>query len=105
MFLFARHAQKETYEGREKWRQQLYSVLLASSWPFNPLGKLQILQIKTHCNKRKCTESFYINSLSNVLNDKKSICFSFVHQNSCAIVDYFDSFVLLIVSRDLVLSQ
>ena len=72
----------------------------------------EILQIETDYHKHKFIESFYINSLSNVLNDKKNpfvfhlytkICFvisSFQFSWSstkrknccCAIVDYFDSF-------------
>ena len=35
----------------------------------------EILQVETDYHKRKFIESFYINSLSNVLNDKKSVCF------------------------------
>ena len=41
----------------------------------------EILQIETDYHKRKFIESFDINSLSNVLNDKKSVCFPFIYQN------------------------
>ena len=41
----------------------------------------EILQIETDYHKRKLIESFYINSLSNVLNDKKSVCFPFIYPN------------------------
>ena len=41
----------------------------------------EILQIETDYHKRKFIESFYINSLSNVLNDKKSVCFPSIYQN------------------------
>ena len=40
----------------------------------------EILQIETDYHKRKFIESFYINSLSNVLNDKKSVCFPSIYQ-------------------------
>ena len=40
-----------------------------------------ILQIETDYHKRKFIESLYINSLSNLLNDKKSVCFPSIHQN------------------------
>ena len=36
----------------------------------------EILQIETDYHKREFIESFHINSLSSVLNDKKSVCFS-----------------------------
>ena len=39
------------------------------------------LEIKTDSHKRKFIESFYINSLSNVLNDKKFVCFPSAYQN------------------------
>ena len=80
----------------------------------------EILQIETDYHKRKFIESFYINSLSNVLNDKKSVCF--LYTKICFRISHFNflglqrsvkivvvrsstiltSFVLLIVSRDLV---
>ena len=79
-----------------------------------------ILQIETDYHKRKFIELFYINSLSNALNDKNpfvfllytKICFrniTFQFSRSltkrknccCAIANYFDSFCF-IVSRDLV---
>ena len=41
----------------------------------------EVLQIETDYHKRKFIESFYINSLSNVLNDKKSVSFPSVYQN------------------------
>ena len=41
----------------------------------------EILQIETDYHKRKFIESFYINSLSNALNDKKSVCFPSICQN------------------------
>ena len=41
----------------------------------------EILQIETDYHKCKFIESFYINSLSNVLNDKKSVCFPSIYQN------------------------
>ena len=41
----------------------------------------EILQIETDYRKRKFIESFYINSLFNVLNDKKSVCFPSIYQN------------------------
>ena len=41
----------------------------------------EILKIETDYHKRKFIESFYINSLSNVLNDKKSVCFPSIYQN------------------------
>ena len=41
----------------------------------------EILQIETDYHKRKFIESFYINSLSIVLNDKKSVCFPSIYQN------------------------
>ena len=41
----------------------------------------EILQIETDYHKRKFIESFYINSLSNVLHDKKSVCFPSTYQN------------------------
>ena len=76
----------------------------------------EILQIETDYHKRKFIESFYINSLSNVLNEKKKnpfvfllytkICFrniTFQFSRSitkrknccCAIVNYFDSFCFI----------
>ena len=72
----------------------------------------KILQIETEYHKRKFIESFYINSLSNVLNDKNpfvfhlytKICFSSFQSSRsstkrknccCAIVDYFDSFCFI----------
>ena len=39
----------------------------------------EILQIETDHNKRKFIESFYINSLYNVLNCKKSVCFPSIY--------------------------
>ena len=39
------------------------------------------LQIETVYYKRKFIESFCLNSLSNVLNDKKSVCFPSMYQN------------------------
>ena len=41
----------------------------------------EILQIETDYHKHKFIESFYINSLSNALNDKKSVCFPSIYQN------------------------
>ena len=41
----------------------------------------EILQIETDYHKGKFIESFYINSLFNVLNDKKSVCFPSIYQN------------------------
>ena len=41
----------------------------------------EILLIETDYHKRKFIESFHINSLSNVLNDKKSVCFPSIYQN------------------------
>ena len=41
----------------------------------------EILEIETDYYKRKFIESFYTNSLSNALNDKKSVCFPAVYQN------------------------
>ena len=41
----------------------------------------EILQIETDYHKCNFIESFYINSLSNVLNDKKSVCFPSICQN------------------------
>ena len=38
-------------------------------------------KIETDYHKRKFIESFYINSVSNVLNDKKSVCFPSIYQN------------------------
>ena len=38
------------------------------------------LQIETDYYKRKFIELFYINSLFNVLNEKKSVCFPFIFQ-------------------------
>ena len=84
----------------------------------------EILKIETDYHRCKFIESFYINSLSNVLNDKKSVCFpsipKFVFvlshfnflglQRSVKIVvvrssTILTAFVLLIVSRDLVFLQ
>ena len=83
----------------------------------------EILQVETDYHSRKFIESFYINSLSNVLNDKKSVCFPSIYQNLFSYYHHFNfvglqrsvkivvvrsstiltAFVLLIVSRDLVL--
>ena len=41
----------------------------------------KILQIESNYHKHKFIESFYINSLSNVLNDEKSVCFPSTYQN------------------------
>ena len=41
----------------------------------------EILQIETDYHKRKFIESFYMISLSNVLNDKKSVGFLSIYQN------------------------
>ena len=46
------------------------------------IGKTtKFCKIETDYHKRKIIESFYMNSLSNVLNDKKSVCFPSIHQN------------------------
>ena len=83
----------------------------------------EILQIETDYHKRKFIELFYINSFSNVLNDKKSVCFPSIYQNLLSYYHHFNflglqrsvkivvvrsstiltAFVFLIVSRDLVL--
>ena len=48
------------------------------------------LQIETYYQKRKFIESFYINSLSNVLNDKKSVCFPSIYQNLFFVSRHFN---------------
>ena len=45
------------------------------------LENYKILQIETDYHKRKFIHSFYINSLSNVLNDERSVCFPSIYQN------------------------
>ena len=87
----------------------------------------KIFLTKTDYHKCKFIELLSIYSLSNIRNHKKSVCFP-CRQNTkicfrliqflsiqfsrsstkhkflcCAIVDYFDALILLIVSRDLVL--
>ena len=49
-----------------------YAVELGHSTGWN---NYKILQIETDYHKRKFIESFYINSLSNVFNDKRSVVF------------------------------
>ena len=49
---------------------------------FNEICVYGILQIETDYPKRKFIEWFHINSLSSVLNDKKSVCFPSIYQNS-----------------------
>ena len=83
----------------------------------------EILQIETDYHKRKFIESFYINSLSNVLHDKKSVCFPSIYQKLFSQYNHFNflglqrsvkivvvrsstmltALVLLTLSRDLVL--
>ena len=41
----------------------------------------EILENEIDYHTRKFIESFYLNSLSNVLNDKKSVCFAKIYQN------------------------
>ena len=41
----------------------------------------EILHIEIDYHKRKFIESFFINSLSNVLNDKKSVRFPSIYRN------------------------
>ena len=41
----------------------------------------EFLQIEIYYHKRKFIASFYMNSISNVLNDKKSVCFPSIYQN------------------------
>ena len=46
----------------------------------------EILQLETDYHKRKFIKSFYNNSLSSVLNDIKSVCFTSTYQN---LISYF----------------
>ena len=50
----------------------------------------EILQIETDYHNRKFIESFCINSLSNVLNDKKSVCFPSIYQNLFSLSHHFN---------------
>ena len=50
----------------------------------------EILQSETDYHKRKFIESFYKNSLSNVLNNKKSVYFPFIYQNLFSRAHYFN---------------
>ena len=75
--------EKGTYEGRENGDNNVttlskHAVELGHSIDWK---NYEILQIETDYHKRKLIESFYITSLSNVLNDKKSVCFPSIYQN------------------------
>ena len=83
-----KRAKKEHMRGREKMATTTQQLSLSTqlNLAIQSIGKnYEILQIETDYHKRKFIESFYINSLSNVLNDKKirfvfllytKICFS-----------------------------
>ena len=64
------HVRNVKNNGNNATALSKHAVVLGDSIDWN---NYKILQIETDYHKRKFIESFYINSLSNVLDDKKSV--------------------------------